>query len=100
MDDDHRAVDRRPTNRRGKKATTRMNSRTKQRKVRAMKIRDGNKCHWCKREFTEELPATVDHMKALKDGGSDAIENLVLACSPCNNGRANPPLGRRRTKDD
>jgi 5-methylcytosine-specific restriction endonuclease McrA len=44
--------------------------------------RDAYTCHWCGR------PAgTVDHVIARALGGTDALTNLVAACSPCNSAR-------------
>jgi hypothetical protein len=31
--------------------------------------------------------AEVDHLYAVANGGTNAIENLVFACSPCNSSR-------------
>lgn len=38
--------------------------------------------------------ATVDHVKAVKDGGGDGIDNLRLACRGCNCGRHNEAIFR------
>ncbi len=84
-------VDRRPRRRNGGWRTTRMSPKNKRSKRRSLLARDGNQCHWCKQEFSEELPPTFDHLLALKDGGYDTADNMVLACFPCNNGRANDP---------
>jgi HNH endonuclease len=32
--------------------------------------------------------ATVDHVRCRSHGGTDAFDNLVLSCAPCNNQRA------------
>jgi hypothetical protein len=43
--------------------------------------RDGDRCFYC----AETFPAYhVDHVCARSRGGSDDLENLVLACGPCN----------------
>lgn len=45
-------------------------------------------CHWCRKRilFAE---STVDHIIALSQGGSNAPDNLCLACRPCNMERGN-----------
>lgn len=88
-------VDRRPTHANGKRKTTRMNPRDKRARRRALLRRDGHTCWWCGAPFTEQLQATFDHLRPLRWGGTDAQTNLVLACGPCNNNRANPRLGYR-----
>lgn len=54
--------------------------------------RDGFRCHYCRRHKSE-LPQGVhldlDHKKPYVDGGDDSFDNLVTACSDCNNGKAN-----------
>lgn len=72
-----------------------MNAEKRRRRRAALLERDGNKCWWCKKKFTLELPPTFDHIIPRKKGGMDTIDNLVLACAPCNNGRANPPKRKR-----
>jgi hypothetical protein len=45
--------------------------------------RDGLYCHYCNKLMTYN-EAQVDHVIAKARGGSDAPNNLVLACSRCN----------------
>lgn len=65
--------------------------------------RDGEHCHWC-RCATVRVPsfhsgplkdnhATVDHIIPRYAGGTDDLNNLVLACNRCNNCRedSRPP---------
>lgn len=53
--------------------------------------RDGHTCRYCGRA-APEVRLTVDHVVPVTLGGSDAPENLVTACSPCNSGKsATPP---------
>jgi len=52
--------------------------------------RDGHQCVRC--GSTEEL--TVHHKKALKDGGSDSLANLVTLCRKCHTQTKN--YGRKR----
>lgn len=53
------------------------------RKRRAVLRRDGPGCHWCGAEYAP----TLDHVIPRSMGGSDKIENLVLACEDCNQAR-------------
>ena len=46
--------------------------------------RDGLRCHYCDCLMSYE-EAQVDHILAKARGGTDAPDNLVLACSRCNN---------------
>jgi len=61
---------------------------TKQRaKIRRrLAERDGLICHWCHRPLTLTT-ATIEHLRNRSDGGSNALQNLRLACAPCNNER-------------
>ncbi|WP_412067170.1 HNH endonuclease [Rubrivirga sp. IMCC43871] len=43
--------------------------------------RDGHRCVYC--GATERL--TIDHVRPKSRGGKDTWENLVAACTPCNN---------------
>lgn len=81
--------DNRPKRKRGGYRTTRMTPKNKHQKRQALLARDGNTCFYCNREFSDELPPTFEHLVSLKDGGTDHQDNLVLACWPCNNARAN-----------
>lgn len=47
--------------------------------------RDNNRCVYC--GSTEAL--TIDHVMPKSRGGRDAWENLVAACTPCNNRKGN-----------
>lgn len=46
--------------------------------------RDGEQCVYC--EATTKL--VVDHMVPIALNGTDALDNLALACKPCNSGKA------------
>jgi 5-methylcytosine-specific restriction endonuclease McrA len=56
----------------------------------------GSRCWWCGCDLpSSEL--TLDHLKPKSRGGSNSLENLRLACFPCNNSRGNslyPPKKR------
>jgi 5-methylcytosine-specific restriction endonuclease McrA len=57
----------------------------RRRKARLFEL-SGGKCFWCRVPLTYE-DATIDHVVARGRGGSNALENLVLACEPCNQTR-------------
>jgi 5-methylcytosine-specific restriction endonuclease McrA len=44
--------------------------------------RDSYKCGYCGRS---DLPLTIDHIIPKARGGSDSWENLICACTVCNN---------------
>jgi hypothetical protein len=46
--------------------------------------RDGTECVWCGTELGGTMAMTLDHVVPSSQGGTNDIENLVLACSPCN----------------
>lgn len=64
-------------------------ARTRQRVVRILMARDGIKCHWCNQDLI--VKPTIDHLVEVQNGGTDDLQNLVLACRPCNNYRSNNP---------
>lgn len=51
-------------------------------------VEAAGKCHWCG-ESLEPEEASFDHYMPLGLGGSDGIENIVLACAPCNLSKGN-----------
>lgn len=50
--------------------------------------RDGLFCRYCGRELEEKgewpLFPTLDHVVPRAQGGEHTVENLVVACQPCN----------------
>ncbi len=53
-----------------------------------LKLRETQKeCQICKTEFSENTPATLDHILALANGGSNWPENLQLLCRSCNSAK-------------
>jgi len=54
--------------------------------------RDGYKCQYCSKQLTR-FTATLDHVKAVKDGGDNSFENLLTACLPCNSKKNSRLLG-------
>lgn len=57
--------------------------------------RDGFRCTYCQRSaISEQIVLEVDHVIAVRDGGSNDLSNLTTACRPCN--RIKGPRGLRR----
>lgn len=51
--------------------------------------RDGHVCAYCR---TTKSPLEIDHVHPVAEGGTHDMENLVVACRPCNmSKRANFP---------
>jgi hypothetical protein len=53
--------------------------------------RDGDMCVWCSCSLSHN-EATLEHAVPCSDGGSHRLENLLVACSTCNNSRRSTPL--------
>jgi 5-methylcytosine-specific restriction endonuclease McrA len=81
-----------------------MNSnQTQSKKVQLIK-EYGSCCWWCGDNLPQKK-LTKDHLKPKSKGGSNNLENLRLACFPCNNSRGNslfPPkkICKVRSKSD
>lgn len=63
------------------------------RKYRRQLYRKQNgECYWCKKKLPLQTDnnsdkVTVDHLTPLWRGGNNTIDNLVVACLPCNSYR-------------
>lgn len=62
------------------------NKKRQQLTARKLKIskRDGLKCFWCDEYHKSTKTLTVEHILSVKHGGTNNINNLSLACQPCN----------------
>ncbi len=58
----------------------------------AIRKRAGDGCFYCPHPFTEQRPATIEHILALSMGGSNNIANLALAHAECNLMAGNMPV--------
>ena len=56
-------------------------------RLAAILERDGARCVWCGRAFTELIHPTTDHLVPRVKGGPSWLENEVAACARCNNDR-------------
>jgi hypothetical protein len=50
------------------------------------------RCIYCNLRFTKKVPATKDHLLAVRNGGADWDLNLVMACRSCNSRRCDIPF--------
>ncbi|MFE9065024.1 HNH endonuclease [Streptomyces violaceusniger] len=50
--------------------------------------RDGARCHYCRTPFPDLSGATLDHYIPYSLWPMSKPRNLVLACDPCNNAKA------------
>lgn len=57
--------------------------------------RDGDRCWYCGFTFTDDgiRACTIDHVVPRSQGGTNAVENLRLACWYCNAWRNRLPSG-------
>lgn len=55
-------------------------------------LRDGGKCVYCQAKLTTE-DVTFDHVMPRSRGGGSSWENIVCACAPCNNRKADRTPG-------
>ena len=55
---------------------------------REVRERDQDVCLYCGRSL-EEHEITYDHVTPRTRGGEDSVENLAVACAPCNEDKAN-----------
>lgn len=54
-------------------------------------LRDNHECQYCGKKVSEKK-LTVDHVVPLSRGGRHEWENVVAACSSCNNRKGNKAL--------
>lgn len=78
-----------------------MCSRNRARLKRALAVRDGKRCFYCTTSFADLAEATIDHLipKSVLPGWQQF--NLVLACRPCNQAKADtlPQVFIRKVSD-
>jgi 5-methylcytosine-specific restriction endonuclease McrA len=78
----------------------RLNSTEKRRVYRALERRQSNLCFYCDEpvvkpppgertvvELKEQRWGTIDHLRPLSRGGSNKLNNMVLACVGCHQAR-------------
>lgn len=100
-----KAARRKPRRRSGDRKDDRM-PLSRARRIRRKLLQKDPHCHWCRRYVEEkarypEMKATLDHVIPLDRGGSNGLDNLVLACKPCNDKRANrmPEMGDKEFRE-
>lgn len=57
--------------------------------------RDGFVCQYCGRGVKDKIKLEIDHIKSFNKGGTTTIDNLITACSDCNNGKRDILLSQR-----
>lgn len=68
---------------------SRPDSERRRRYRRQVAARDGARCFYCRHRFADPVTeATLDHLVPTAHGGTWARANLVLACYPCNQAKA------------
>jgi 5-methylcytosine-specific restriction endonuclease McrA len=63
-----------------------MSTQAKASKASQVSARDGPNCHYCSTPLNSAT-RTLDHVTPVSQGGGNNVENLRLACKPCNQGR-------------
>lgn len=58
------------------------------RRVKRRLLRMSSFCYWCRKPLDSTL-ATIDHIIPLSKGGTNGMDNFVLACKDCNHNRRN-----------
>lgn len=61
--------------------------------------RDYFTCQYCGAQPPDAV-LVVDHIVPVAAGGTSTIDNLITACEPCNQGKADKPLGDRMVRPD
>lgn len=69
----------------------RNSSQKREMKKRLLRGRIEARCCYCKRTFRADA-LTLEHVIPLSAGGGWKIENLKLACKPCNMNRGSLPV--------
>lgn len=65
-----------------------MNPKSKLNKIEQLIELYGSICCWCCKQLKRD-EITVEHLLPKSYNGSDALDNLCLACQSCNNSRGN-----------
>ncbi|MEU8275697.1 HNH endonuclease signature motif containing protein [Microbispora bryophytorum] len=68
-----------------------IDSRTKRQLRAAVLRRDGWRCFYCWHRFRGLSEVTLDHLVPRSQGGPWTAANLVVACAPCNEAKADRP---------
>ncbi|OKH18718.1 HNH endonuclease [[Limnothrix rosea] IAM M-220] len=76
-----------------------MNPKQKRNKKAALLKDFGAVCWWCQKSFAAK-DLTFEHLRPKSKGGSNSLENLRLACRPCNQARGNSLFPPKATKNN
>ncbi|MEU2869489.1 HNH endonuclease [Streptomyces olivoreticuli] len=69
--------------------TPHLSAARRQARKRTLARRDGQHCTYCRAPFADVRQATIDHVVPISLFRTWRSENLVLACRPCNDRKAN-----------
>lgn len=58
-----------------------------ERDLRRALLRADNACTYCRRNFSDDIRVTWDHVVPVTRGGTFSVGNLVPACGPCNSSK-------------
>jgi len=61
--------------------------------------RDHVTCQYCGAQ-PPDVVLVADHITPVAEGGETSIDNLLTACTPCNQGKADKALGARQIRPD
>lgn len=70
-----------------------ISQRQERREIRRKKLQENPRCVYCSKRLMERT-ATLDHIVARSNGGTDDEANLVLACTACNLCKSNRSLSQ------
>lgn len=63
--------------------SARLHGERRQRKLAALRKRDGDWCYYCRKALGRGS-MTIDHVLPIYHGGTNVLENLVISCVACN----------------
>lgn len=61
--------------------------------------RDHFTCQYCGSQ-PPDVVLVIDHITPVALGGDSTIDNLITACEPCNQGKADRPLAEKQVRPD
>lgn len=76
----------------GVKATTPQSASVHDAVEVARKYITSTHCSYCKREYTDDRPRTIDHVFPYHMGGSGSHTNIVICCRECNECKSRLPI--------
>ena len=68
-------------------------------RIKKRRLKQDPHCYWCRCGLNMNS-ATIDHKIALSRGGSNADDNLVLSCEPCNKEKGHEVWTKEGSRND